>query len=125
MSVVIQIALGGALGAVMRHLVVLGSLRALGPSFPAGIMVVNIFGSFAMGLASVYLFHRLGDPKYAPFVLTGILGGFTTFSAFSLDALSLFEKGRLAAASFYVAGTVGLSIAALLAGVLVMRSVLA
>ncbi|MCP5073844.1 MAG: fluoride efflux transporter CrcB [Rhodobacteraceae bacterium] len=124
MLVLLQVAIGGALGAVARYLVVLTSLRVFGPAFPVGTLSVNVFGSLLMGAATFYFIHRVGDPKYGTFVLTGLLGGFTTFSAFSLDAVNLWEKGRLAAASFYVAGSVGLSIAALLAGFMIMRTAL-
>ncbi|MCP5088145.1 MAG: fluoride efflux transporter CrcB [Rhodobacteraceae bacterium] len=124
MLVLIQVAIGGALGAVARYLVVLTSLRVFGPAFPVGTLAVNVLGSFLMGAASYYFIHRVGDARYGTFVITGTLGGFTTFSAFSLDAVNLYEKGRIAAAAFYVAGSVGFSITALLIGVLVMRSVL-
>ena len=124
MSALIQIALGGALGAVFRYLAVQASLRTLGPGFPAGTMIVNVLGSFVMGLVTVYFIHRFGAARSAPFVITGVLGGFTTFSAFSFVTINLIEKGRVAAASFYVAGSVGLSVAAILAGVLLMRALL-
>jgi len=124
MPILLQVALGGALGASLRYLTVQYSLRAFGPSFPYGTMLVNIAGSFVMGLAAVYLMERFGQSRIAPFVLTGVLGGFTTFSAFSLDVLTLLEKGRVLSASFYLAGSVGLSIVAVLIGVLMMRMVL-
>ena len=124
MPVLLQVALGGALGALLRYLTVQSSLRAFGPTFPYGTMIVNVVGSLIMGLAAVYLMERFGHSKIAPFVLTGCLGGFTTFSAFSLDVITLLEKDRLASATFYLAGSVGLSIIAVLIGVLIMRSIL-
>jgi CrcB protein len=124
MPVIFQVALGGAIGAALRYLTVLFSMQMLGKNFPYGTMLVNMTGSFIMGLLSVYLLHRLGHDRYAPFLMTGLLGGFTTFSAFSLDTVALLEKGRVIAAGGYVAGSVGLSVLMLLAGVLLMRSIL-
>ena len=71
------------------------------------------------------MLERLGEPRFAPFVMAGVLGGFTTFSAFSLDAVNLWEQGRQIAAMIYVTGSVFGAIIALLAGVLTMRAVLA
>ncbi len=124
MPVIFQVALGGAIGASLRYLTVLFSVHMLGKDFPYGTMLVNMIGSFIMGLLSVYLLHRLGHDRFAPFLMTGLLGGFTTFSAFSLDTIALLEKGRVIAASGYVVGSVGLSVLMLLAGVLWMRSIL-
>ncbi len=95
------VALGGALGASLRHLATL-----LWPA-PWGVLAVNVAGSLAIGL----LAGRL-SPALAPLLITGVLGGFTTFSAFSLDALRLVEGGRLGAAALYVGGSVGLSVLA-------------
>jgi len=124
MPVIFQVALGGAIGASLRYLSVTACVQLLGKGFPYGTMLVNIAGSFIMGLLSVYLLHRLGHDRFAPFLMTGLLGGFTTFSSFSLDTVALLEKGRILAASGYVAGSVGLSVLMLLAGVLLMRSIL-
>ncbi len=124
MPALLQVALGGALGAMLRFLTVQYSMRFFGAGFPYGTMIVNVLGSFVMGLFAVYLIERLGAVRLAPFVLTGVLGGFTTFSAFSLDLIYLIEKMRLGAAVIYLAGSVGLSIMAVLMGVLMMRSVL-
>ena len=118
----IWIALGGALGAVSRHLTVLGALRAFGPGFPAGVMIVNVAGSPAMGLAAALLLERAGAGRFAPFVMAGFLGGFTTFSAFSLDFARLWEAGRLGAAALYAGGSVMLSILALFAGLALGRA---
>lgn len=86
-------------------------------------MVVNILGSFLMGVL-VVLLVRKGGQAPAPFLMTGVLGGFTTFSAFSLDAITLYERGQFAAASGYVVGSVVLSLAGLFAGLSVARLVL-
>jgi len=117
-----QVALGGAFGAVARYLTVLAAARSFGAGFPYGTIVVNILGSFAMGALFVALESR-GAMRMAPFLMTGILGGFTTFSAFSLDAFRLFQGGQPVQAGIYVAGSVLLSIAALVAGVLAFRGI--
>jgi CrcB protein len=99
------VALGGALGASLRYLTLV-----LWPT-PWAILAVNVSGSFAMGLLAVRL-----PPTVWPFLLTGLLGGFTTFSAFSLDTLRLLEGGRTGAAFIYMGGSVGLSLIACAAG---------
>lgn len=118
----LQVALGGALGAVSRYLTGVAALRVFGASFPIGTLSVNILGSFLMGIAFVVLVARGGDAsRLVPFIMTGFLGGFTTFSAFSLDAFALLEKGRTLAAVIYIGGSVGLSIFALILGVVVAK----
>jgi len=104
---VLAVALGGAIGASARYLV------GLMVGFPLGTLSVNVAGSLLMGMAFVWLATGKG---YQPFLMTGILGGFTTFSAFSLDTLRLVEAGRLAAAGGYVMGSVLLSLAACAVG---------
>lgn len=124
---VLHVALGGAIGAVLRFgtgLAVLRLTGASGPSFPIAILSVNILGSFLMGLFVVFAFHR-GIEHFNPFVMTGILGGFTTFSAFSLEAFTLYERGDIGHAFVYVALSVILSLAALAAGVWIARSLYA
>ena len=116
------VALGGALGAVLRYLTGLGVLRLFGAGFPLGVISVNIVGSFLMGLF-VVLAERKGLVHLSPFVMTGLLGGFTTFSAFSLEAVSLFEKGDTVGAAFYVVSSVVASIAALCLGVWLARGI--
>ncbi len=119
----LSVALGGALGASLRFGVGAWALRVFGPGFPVGTMLVNVLGSLVMGLAAVAMLHRFPGiwGAYAPFVMTGVLGGFTTFSAFSLDAFNLIESGRMSSAIFYVAGSVALSIGALFAGLTLGR----
>ncbi|MCK0137508.1 fluoride efflux transporter CrcB [Aliiroseovarius sp. F47248L] len=124
MTPLLQVALGGAIGASARYLTGNAVTRWLGHGFPAGTMVVNILGSFLMGLLVVTL-TRKGGQAVAPFLMTGLLGGFTTFSAFSLDVITLYERGQIAAASGYVFGSVILSLAGLVAGLQVARMVLA
>jgi CrcB protein len=120
MTAILQVALGGALGASARYLTGMAAARLLGPGFPWGTLCVNIAGSFAMGLLAVLLLQA-GGARWAPFLLTGLLGGFTTFSAFSLDLVTLLERGAMAPAAGYVLGSVGLSIAALVAGMSLAR----
>ena len=110
-----QVALGGAIGSVARFAIVMAMTRVLGEAFPYGTALVNVAGSFAMGLLFVALAERQAL-QHAPFLMAGILGGFTTFSAFSLDAVRLWERGDGMLAIIYVMGSVLLSIAALLFG---------
>ena len=119
----LSVAAGGALGASLRYLTVRWVAQAF-PGFPWGTMVVNVAGSLVMGLLAVALMERFPGSwgRFAPFLMAGVLGGFTTFSAFSLDALFLVERGRMLAALAYVAGSVGLSILALWAGLLAGRA---
>ncbi|MGX9856637.1 fluoride efflux transporter FluC [Limimaricola variabilis] len=108
------VALGGAAGASLRFLV------GQAVVFPMGTVAVNIAGSLAIGVLWVLLEGRAS--QLAPLLITGLLGGFTTFSAFSLDALRLVEAGRAGAALAYVAGSVIFSIAACAAGLWIARS---
>lgn len=117
-----QVALGGALGAVARFLTVTAAARAFGPGFPWGTLAVNVAGSFLMGLLAVWLDSR-GLLRLAPLLMAGVLGGFTTFSAFSLDVLKLWEAGAAGAAAGYALGSVVLSVGALVAGVALMRGI--
>ena len=122
--VLFQVALGGAIGSMLRYLTNVGAMRFVGPGLPWGTLVVNIFGSFAMGVLVVVLAHK-GGMRFAPFLMTGVLGGFTTFSAFSLDALTIYERGQIGLAAAYVTGSVGISLAAIVAGVLLTRGAFA
>ena len=116
-----QVAFGGALGASARYLTGIAASRLLGAGFPWGTLIVNVVGSFAMGALVVVLMQS--DSRLGPFLITGVLGGFTTFSAFSLDALSLFERGQAGLAAGYVAASVALSLAALFAGLALFRGI--
>lgn len=124
MPVLLQVALGGALGASLRFLSGAMILRAMGSGFPYGTMFVNVVGSLIMGFAAFYMLERMDGSfaKYAPFLMTGLLGGFTTFSAYSLDALYLLERGRYVSASVYMGGSVVLAIGALFLGMTIARS---
>lgn len=115
------VALGGALGSVARLAVSQGVLRLLGDGFPYGILTVNVVGSFAIGLIAAFFMRKFADHEAARFFLTtGFLGGFTTFSAFSLDVLKLVNGGQIGSAFTYVVASVGLSIAAVFAGYALM-----
>ena len=119
----LHVALGGAIGASMRYLTSVGTMRLIGPGFPWATLTVNVVGSFLMGALVVVLAQK-GGMKAAPFLMTGVLGGFTTFSAFSLDALTLYERGQSSVAMGYVLASVVLSLAAIVAGMVLMRGVL-
>ena len=124
MPVLLQVALGGAIGASLRYFSGGIALRLLGSGFPYGTMFVNILGSFLMGFAAFYMLERMDGSygRYAPFIMTGLLGGFTTFSAFSLDALFLIERSRYLAAGIYMGGSVALAMLALFVGIALARS---
>jgi CrcB protein len=115
--------LGGGFGAAIRHGVNLAAARALGTAFPYGTMLINITGSFIMGLVVAYFAFK-GDASqhWRLFLTTGILGGYTTFSAFSLDVALLYERGETGMAALYVLGSVAVSIAALFAGLALVRN---
>jgi len=116
----IQVAIGGALGASARYMTNVAVMRLIGPGFPWGTVAVNIVGSFLMGVIVVVLAHREGM-RLAPFLMTGLLGGFTTFSAFSLDALTIWERGQIGVAASYVLGSVIFSLAGIVAGMAAAR----
>lgn len=120
-TTLLHVAAGGAIGAALRYLVNVGAGRMFGPGFPMGTVIVNVLGSFAMGVL-VTVLARKGGNHLAPFLMTGVLGGFTTFSAFSLDALTLWERGQGGAAAIYVFGSVLLSLAGIGAGLFLARS---
>lgn len=115
-ATLITVALGGALGATLRYLSVNAALRFFGPGFPWGTLIVNVAGSLIMGVAAALILEKVGAGRIYLFLMTGVLGGFTTFSAFSLDALYLFERGKLVASAAYISGSVALSILALVIG---------
>jgi CrcB protein len=118
------VALGGAIGAVLRYLSGAAMLRLTGPQdFPLAILTVNVLGSFLMGVFVVVAAQR-GLTHLSPLVMTGLLGGFTTFSAFSLETVMLMQRGQLGAAGLYVALSVGLSVAGLMLGLWVARGVM-
>lgn len=120
---VLQVAFGGAIGASARYLTGIWIVRAIGHTpFPVAILIVNVAGSFLMGVFVVAAAQK-ELTHLSPFVMTGILGGFTTFSAFSLETVTLYERGDLQGAAFYVVASVALSILGLFAGLWVARGI--
>jgi CrcB protein len=121
-GILVMVALGGALGSLLRYLVAGAVQPAWWPGFPVGIFVVNITGGLAMGLITALAALKLNlTAEMRAFLTTGILGGYTTFSTFSLDSAMLIERGNYAQAGAYVAGSVVLSIMALFAGLWIGR----
>ncbi|ASP33148.1 fluoride efflux transporter CrcB [Labrenzia sp. VG12] len=125
MKHLLLVMLGGGLGAGGRHLVSLLSVRLFGLGFPVGTFTVNVVGSLLMGLFIGWLVkHETGNlQSLRYFFATGFLGGFTTFSAFSLDTSVLWERGDTHLALVYVLASVLLSIGAVFAGLMIMRHV--
>ena len=116
---------GSGLGGMLRYGVNLLAGALLGMNFPWGTAFVNVAGSFIMGLvAGVLAMKGGGWDGWRLFLATGILGGFTTFSSFSLDAAALWERGATAAAGVYVLGSVAISLAAIFAGLWLTRTLL-
>jgi len=116
---------GGGLGAALRYIVNQAMGRLVSIEFPFGIMAINISGSLLMGIAAGYFAFKAGEDwtqNARLFVTTGILGGYTTFSAFSLDAMLLYERGEAMTALVYVVGSVVLSILGLAAGLWIVRA---
>jgi CrcB protein len=125
MKAIMLVFLGAGLGGVARHIVNVGCARACGTQFPYGTLTVNVVGSLMMGLIAGWLAFKASagwSQDVRLFLTTGVLGGFTTFSAFSLDAMLLFERGEAGLAALYVIGSVVLSIAALAAGLALVRT---
>ncbi|MFD2738063.1 fluoride efflux transporter CrcB [Sulfitobacter aestuarii] len=122
-STLTLVALGGAIGASLRYLCSVAMLRLTGPGeFPLAILSVNILGSLLMGVFVIVTAQR-GLAPLGPFVMTGLLGGFTTFSAFSLETVTLIERGQFASAGLYVALSVVLSVAGLFIGLWLARGI--
>ena len=122
MKLIVAIALGGAVGAVGRYLVVAGAAAWLGAGFPYGTLTVNVVGSFAMGaLVELGVQTWSPSPELKAFLMVGLLGAFTTFSAFAADVVALYGRGALLAAGAYVVASVVLSIAGLIAGIGAVR----
>ena len=120
--------LGAGIGGVLRHGVNIGCARICGTAFPWGTLTVNALGSFLMGVIAAWLAFKAGEEWSQPLRLlltTGILGGFTTFSAFSLDAVMIWERGQAGMAVAYVGASVVLSIVSLLAGLALIRTLTA
>ena len=114
--------IGGGIGSSLRHTINVVCARCIGTAFPYGTFIINITGSAVMGLIAGYLaFKGEASQPWRLFLMTGILGGYTTFSAFSLDAALLYERGEIGLALFYIVGSVAFSIAGLFAGLALVR----
>jgi CrcB protein len=114
--------IGAGIGGALRHGVNVGATRLLGFDFPFGTLIVNLVGSFLMGLFAGYFAFRPGIGQHVRlFLTTGVLGGFTTFSAFSLDAALLIERHAFGLAAGYVVGSVAASLSALFFGLALFR----
>lgn len=114
--------LGAGIGGALRHGVNVGAARWLGTAIPFGTLIVNVLGSFLMGLLAGFFMYRSGVPQHVRlFLTTGILGGFTTFSTFSLDAAVLIERHAYGMAAGYVVGSVAAGLAGLFFGLSVFR----
>jgi len=114
--------IGAGVGGALRHGVNVGASRLFGYGFPFGTFIVNVVGSFVMGLLAGYFIYRPGIPQHLRlFLTTGILGGFTTFSSFSLDAALLVERHAYALAAGYIVGSIAAGLSALFFGLAVFR----
>jgi CrcB protein len=116
--------IGGGVGAALRHGVNLLAARLFGTAFPWHTLIENVTGSLAMGILAGYFAFKAGDPSsqhWRLFLTTGILGGYTTFSAFSLDSVLLYERGQTGLAALYVLASVALAIGGLFAGLALVR----
>ncbi|WP_246588128.1 fluoride efflux transporter FluC [Paracoccus bogoriensis] len=122
MNPYLQVAIGAAIGSMCR-LAFYRLLPAPWVAMGGATLAVNVIGSFVMGLGFALIGQRI-TPNFAPFLLAGVLGGFTTFSSFSLDVVAMWERGEAIAAMVYIAASVVLSLLALIAGLAVARSVL-
>lgn len=125
MKAYLLVFLGAGIGGALRHGVNIGCARLCGTALPWGTLTVNVVGSFLMGLIAGWLAFKAGEGWSQPlrlFLTTGILGGFTTFSAFSLDAVLIWERGQAGLAVAYMGASVILSVAGLLAGLALIRT---
>ena len=122
MPPLLQVAIGGAAGASLRYLLVEASVRRFGVDFPWGTLAANILGSFVMGLLAMTLTPREG---FTPFLMTGLLGGFTTYSAFSLETVYLLERGEYGLGLAYVVLTLAGAIGGCLVGIVLARGIFA
>lgn len=128
MQTFLLVGIGGMLGASARYAVVAAVAARLGPRFPWGTLLVNASGSFAIGLAVTLLLLRGLDHDHDPthawrlFLVTGVLGGYTTFSAYSLELITLLQHGRWSAAALYAAASTALGLAACALGIWLARA---
>lgn len=124
MNQILLVAVGGAVGTVLRHLTNVWAVRLFGPGFPWGTLTVNLVGCFLMGVIVEVLARRFGGvPELRLLLTTGLLGGFTTFSAFSLDFATLYQRGAMLEAFAYLFASVMLSLAGVFLGLWLGRAV--
>lgn len=122
---VLLVAVGGAIGSVLRYLVGVAAVRLMGPNFPWGTLTVNVVGCFVIGVFAELISRRFGGSvELRLLLITGLLGGFTTFSAFTLDTIMLFERGATVSGAVYLVASVGVSMAAVMAGLALMRALI-
>jgi CrcB protein len=125
-GVLFAVAIGGALGSLLRYFVASAIGGPAADGFPWGIFVVNVTGGFAMGIITELAALKLNlTPELRAFLTVGILGGYTTFSTFSLESAILLQRGAYGTAAAYITGSALLSIAALFAGLYVIRTLYA
>lgn len=123
-SAIAQVAVGGAIGSVCRYLTGHAAERLLGTDLPYGTLAANLIGSMLMGAAFALLSGNFGEAgRFSPLIMTGVLGGYTTFSAYSLEAWQLFDSGRPLAALAYAGGSAALAIASLAVGIALAKAV--
>jgi len=126
MTMILSIAAGGAFGSVLRYLMIMSTHNIIGANYPFGTLFVNVLGSFFMGVAVIYFVSlETMTSELKAFLTIGLLGAFTTFSAFSYDVMNLWEKGDFTMAFAYGAASVILSIGAIFLGVMLMRHIMA
>ena len=117
------VAIGGAIGSVARYLVGVAGVKLAGPNFPWGTITVNVVGAFLIGLMVEMVARRFdASAEVRAFIVTGVLGGFTTWSSFTLDAFALFERGDLGLAAVYLLASLVVSFAAVFAGLALGRA---
>lgn len=122
MNLVLAIGVGGAFGSILRYAMSLAAHRLVATTFPIGTLVVNVLGSFAIGVLYVWLIERLGArPELRAFLIVGVLGGFTTFSSFSLETVTLLMQGGYARAVLNVAASVLLCLLGTVLGIAMGR----
>lgn len=125
MNTILMVFIGAGIGGVLRNATSMAALRMFGAGFPVGTMAINVAGSFAIGLIAGWLTFMSGAAwtvHARAFIITGMLGGFTTFSAFSLDAALLVERGEMGLAVLYVGGSVALSLVGVFGGLALIRA---
>lgn len=126
MKTLFFIAIGGAIGSASRYLCVRGVSRLIGGNFPWGTMIVNVVGGFLIGaLVSAFALRFITGDNFKAFLFVGVLGGFTTFSAFTLELADLLQQGQIGLAFLYGAGSVIVSLGACAGGLLLVRGILA